>query len=154
MIALQCLAIIASQDSPPISGSYSLSAPSSVMTSETWFCVCDTVVPSGAECSTLTYFLHFEIHKDEEEPFWDTWGLYAIQKPSAYKTKFDQNAAFFICNLLPRVTFILYSRAEQLTDTVWPIQYLPFELLWKKSVSSWFSWSEWRTNNPVLGATS
>lgn len=96
--------------SPPISGSYSLSAPSSVMISETWFCVCDTVVPSGAECSTLTYFLRFEIHKDEEEHFWDTWGLYAIQNPAPIKQSLTRilPSSFVICCL----GLLLYSIAE------------------------------------------
>lgn len=60
-------------------------------------CVYDTVVPFGAERSTLTYFLHFEIYKDEEEH----------SKPSVYKAKFDQNTAFFSYNMLPMVSFIL-----------------------------------------------
>lgn len=89
-------------------------------------CVYDTVVPSGAECSTLTYFLHFEIYKDEEEHFCDTWELYTIQNPVPIKQSLTRilPSSFVICCLW----LLLYSIAElnnwQIPSDPYSIYYL------------------------------
>lgn len=95
------------------------------MISETWFCVCMTQLSHlGPSVPHSLIFCTLKYTKMKKN----------IQSPVSIKQSLIRTlpSSLVICCLW----FLLYSnsRAEQLADTAWPIQYLLFDLSWKKSV--------------------
>lgn len=95
------------------------------MISETWFCVCMTQLSHlGPSVPHSLIFCTLKYTKMKKN----------IQNPVSIKLSLIRTlpSSLIICCLW----FLLYcnSRAEQLADTAWPIQYLLVDLSWKKSV--------------------
>lgn len=144
-----CLAITACQHLSSISGSYNLCP---IFYEDLWdlvVCVYDTVVPFGAECSTLACFLHFGIHKDEEEHFMTPENYMPFKIWCLWNKVWSEHCLLHL--LVCCLWLLLNSNLNnwQILSDLYSIYYL---IHYGKSQPA-ISWSEWKTNNPVLIVT-